>query len=51
MVLDSDFKVDLILELDWNLFMQNKRWHSRMSAWNLTITNKLIDDAKIIFKA
>lgn len=47
---DDECELQQILELDWNAFLKHKHWHSRMTAWNLTITKDLIADARIIFK-
>ena len=49
-VLNEYYKPELILELDWETFNKFKRWHSRMKAFNLTITNKLKAEAKIIYE-
>ena len=27
--------------MNWDTFLANKRWHSRMNAWNLAITKKV----------
>ena len=40
--------IEMIIELDWNTFMKLKKWHSRMTAWNLTFTRSLINSSKII---
>ena len=48
--LDNDYELEMILELDWDTFLENKRWHSRMGAWNLVLTKKLQEQAKIIYK-
>lgn len=50
-VLNSTYGIKQIIELDWDTFIKYKRWHSRMNAWNLIVTNKLIADSKIIFKS
>lgn len=39
-----------ILEMDWNTFLLNKKWHSRMMAWNLTLTRKLQEQCTIIYE-
>ncbi len=39
-----------IIELNWNQFLKLRRWHSTMRAWNLSLTKKLISEAKIIFQ-
>ena len=44
----DNFKVRRILELNWDQFLKHKRWHSRMRAWNLGISKKLISDVRIL---
>jgi len=39
-----------IYQLTWPAFLAHKRWHSRMKAWNLTLTKALIADATIIYQ-
>ena len=48
--LDDDCALEGIYQLDWKAFTKHKRWHSRMKAWNLTITKALKEDAVIIFE-
>lgn len=47
---DDDCELQRILELPWDKFLIHKHWHSRMTAWNLTITKKMIADCKIIYQ-
>ncbi|MET3507878.1 hypothetical protein [Halalkalibacter oceani] len=46
---NEDYILEKIIELNWENFLENKKWHSRMRAWNLTITQKLINDSKVIY--
>lgn len=46
---DDDYQLNSIFELPWDKFIANKHWHSRMRAWNLCLTRKLISDCKIIY--
>lgn len=46
---DDNCKLKSIWQLDWNTFLKHKRWHSRMKAWNLAVTQALISDATIIY--
>ena len=46
---DDNFMMQAIYQIDWNTFLKHKRWHSRMKAWNLAITQNLIADAKVVF--
>jgi hypothetical protein len=48
--LNDKFQADLVLELDWETFFKHKHWHARIGAYNLLITNALIQDGKIIYK-
>jgi len=47
--LTDDFELERILELTWGEFLENKKWHSRMKAWNLSYSNKLIDSVRTIY--
>ena len=49
-ILDKSFQVDKILELDWENFMRNKRYNKRMRNYNISVTNKLREEFKIIYK-
>ncbi|MEO5776915.1 MAG: hypothetical protein ABIQ27_08415 [Flavobacterium sp.] len=44
------YELEKIIQLDWNTFIKYKRWHSTMSAWNISITRELINDSTIIFQ-
>jgi hypothetical protein len=48
-VLDKNFSLKAIYELNWEGFLKHKRWHSRMRAWNLSINKNLTEDAKVIY--
>lgn len=48
-ILNKDYSIKKIIELDYETFIRNKKWHKRMSAWNIPITNKLISESKIIY--
>lgn len=48
-MLNKDYCIDKILELTWDMFLKHKHWHSRMGAWNLIVSEKLINDSKIIY--
>ena len=47
--LDKKFELKRIIEIDWNVFYQLKHWHSRMHAYNISITKELINNSKLIF--
>ena len=39
--LDENYDIEKIIQLDWQQFLAHKKWHSRMSAWNLNLSKKL----------
>ena len=47
---DENLVLHRINELSWNEFFKYKRWHSRIRAWNLSITQELLKNTKTIFK-
>ena len=49
-VLDESFSLDIILELTWDDFFKHKKFNSRMNNYNISLTNKLISDVKVIYK-
>ncbi len=46
---DSDYNLIRINEVTWNEFLNYKKWHSRMKAWNLPINKKLLNNTKTVF--
>lgn len=46
---NDDYELKGIYELTWKDFLKHKKWHSRMTAWNLSLNKNVIEDAKIIF--
>lgn len=46
--LNENYGIEKIIQLDWNQFLINKKWHSRMKAWNLNLSKKLESNCKII---
>ena len=47
-IIGKDFQLKNIYELTWDQFLNNRKWHSTMTAWNLSITKKLLEDANKI---
>lgn len=47
---NNDYELEEILEMDWETFLKHKRWHSRMNAWNLSLTSEVCNDCKVIFQ-
>jgi hypothetical protein len=48
-VMDRDLKLARIIELDWKAFLKHRKWHSRVRAWNLSLTKALEKDSKVSF--
>lgn len=46
----AEYELETILEMDWETFLKHKRWHSRMNAWNLSLTREVYNDCRIIFQ-
>lgn len=49
--LDQHYQLHQMIEISWDIFLQFKRWHSTMRAWNISITEELLRNSKIIFTA
>lgn len=49
-IIDKYYKPKKITELTWEQFLEFRRWHKTMRAWNLSITKDLIGAAKIVFE-
>ena len=49
--LNAEYELLGIYELTWKQFMKFKRWHSRMNAWNLSITREVLAESKKIFRS
>lgn len=47
---NNNFALDKILELNWNQFLEHKKWHKTMRAWNISITKKLVETSKVIYR-
>ena len=47
---NNDYELEEILEMDWETFLKHKRWHSRMNAWNISLTKEVCNDCKIILQ-
>ena len=48
-ILDENFVLSKILELDWDDFIKFKTWNSRMRNWNVVVTQKLMSEVKVVF--
>jgi len=48
-VIGKNFQLKHIYEFTWEQFLDHKRWHSTMKAWNLSITKKTSEAVNKIF--
>ena len=48
-IIDQEYQLKHIFELTWDQFLNLKKWHSTMRAWNLSVTKKFISSAKVIY--
>ena len=44
-ILDNLYQLKQVLELDWKTFLMYKKWHSRMGAFNISLTKDLLKQA------
>ncbi|EIF15356.1 hypothetical protein MY7_3720 [Bacillus sp. 5B6] len=48
-IINENYLLDKLIELNWGQFLKYRKWRSRVRAWNLSITQKLINDTKVIY--
>ncbi len=46
-VLDNSYQLQQVLEIDWETFLKFKKWHSRMRAFNISLTKELLKQATV----
>ena len=49
-ILDHNFHVDKILELSWDDFYKYKKFNKRMNNFNISVTKKITDKFKVIYR-
>lgn len=47
-ILNNSYQLDMILELTWNDFFQYKKFNKRMNNFNISVTNKLLQEVRIV---
>lgn len=47
--LDDDCDLEAIYQLSWDIFKKHKKWHTRMNAWNITLSKAVKEDAVTIY--
>lgn len=50
-LLDDDYNLLKIVELNWDTFIKFKKWHSRMNAFNVSLSKNLLSQSKVLFSA
>ncbi|WP_045522765.1 hypothetical protein [Neobacillus niacini] len=50
-ILDNDFTLQAIYELNWKAFLNHKKWNKSKRTWHLTISESLKRDAKLLYKS
>ena len=50
-LLDDDYNLLEIVELAWGTFVKFKKWHSRMNAFNISLSKNLLHESKMLFSA
>ncbi|MBV6738295.1 hypothetical protein [Priestia megaterium] len=46
---NKDITLNSIYEITWENFLKHKRWHSRMRAWNLSVSKTFLEDCVKVF--
>lgn len=47
-IIDKNYQLKNIYEINWSQFIELRRWHKTMRAWNLSVTEKFINEARKI---
>ena len=47
-IINKNYELVKMLELDWNQFLRFKKWHTTMRAWNISITKQILNEARLI---
>ena len=48
---DEELHLKAIYQMGWDIFIKHKKWHSRMKAWNLSLSKETINDCDVIYKS
>lgn len=46
----DSYEVTAIYELTWLQFIEHKKWHSRMEAWNVSVNKKVKEQANTVYE-
>ena len=45
----DNYKLKKIVRINWKQFLELKRWHKTMNAWNIPVNSKLDKVGTVIF--
>ncbi len=48
-IIDELYAPIKLIECSWDIFLNYKKWHKTMRAWNITITAKLEKESRIVY--
>ena len=46
--MNNDFTINTICEIPWRVFLEHKKWHKTMGAWNIQLTKKVIESSRVL---
>ena len=46
--MNNDFTINTICEIPWLVFLEHKKWHKTMGAWNIQLTKKVIESSRVL---
>lgn len=47
-VINESYNLEKIIELTWCQFLEFRKWHKTIKAWNISLTKRLLNEAKIV---
>ena len=47
---DDNYKLKKILQANWSVFLEHKKWNKTMECWNVSITKKFCQDCQIVYQ-
>ena len=48
-LIDENFELKKMIEISWDQFIKFRKWHKTMRGWNISVTNNLLKEARVIF--
>ena len=47
--LDQSYRLKAVYEIDWDVFVEERKWHKTMNAWNIVLTKSVLSKAKQVY--